>query len=331
MSDIEQVDEGSPPAEDGNRKLWIGGGVLAVAAAIAGVVYAGSGDTQWSDNAAVASAEQTELAAGEGGDALPEPEPEPVLDARGVIAAKNESTVASRMTARITSMPFREGRSFGKGALLARFDCSTIQAELNAARAATAAYQKTYETNVELDSYEAVGKNEVAVSRANLGRAQAEANAVSAQLRDCAVYAPFAGTVVEEIASRGEVAASGQPLLRIQSGGDLEADLIVPSNWLTWLEPGAKFDFVIDETGATITGVVTRLGASVDPVSKTIRIGANIDRGDALVLPGMSGTATFEKPSDEPAATEEVGEGAAGGEASGAAAEGAEADGSQPS
>lgn len=303
MSDEQTPEAIEPASTEDRRKYWIGGGVVLGIAALGGVLFANSGETEWSTNSA-AAAESADVAEV---DPTPvEPEPAPALEARGVVAAKDESTIASRMTARITSMPFGEGRSFRRGALLAKFDCSPIRAELAAARAATTAYRKTYETNVELDSYEAVGKNEVEVSQANLGRAKAEANAIAAQLKDCAVYAPFSGTVVEAIANRGEVAASGQPLMRIQSGGNLEADLIVPSNWLTWLAPGANFDFVIDETGATITGTVSRLGASVDPVSKTIRVSADIDRGDALVLPGMSGTATFEEPSDEPEESDEA-------------------------
>jgi|GEM_PF-250656 len=302
MSEATEPSESVTDASDNKRKYWFGGGAAALLAIVAGAVYVNSGDTTWSEN--IVSSDVPAPKEVPAQEALPEVEAEPALDARGVIAAKDESTVASRITARITSMPFDEGQSFRRGSLLARFDCSTIRAELTAARAATTAYQKTYETNLELDSYEAVGKNEVEVSQANLGRARAEANAVAAQLKDCAVYAPFSGTVVEALARRGEVAASGQPLMRIQSGGNLEADLIVPSNWLTWLKPGADFEFLIDETGATITGEVERLGASVDPVSKTIRVAASIDPGEALVLPGMSGTATFTG-EDEAAESEE--------------------------
>lgn len=215
---------------------------------------------------------------------------------RGVIAPQLQATIASRMTAGITAMPYRVGQSFGAGAMLARFDCSITQAQYSAASAATAAYKKTYDTNVELDAYQAVGKNEVGVSRANLGKAVAEARAVAAELSQCAVYAPFAGTVVEEIAHDHEVAATGQPLMKIQSNGALEVQLIVPSNWMTWVKPGAPFSFKIDETGATVTGKVTRLGASVDPVSKTIRITGSIQReGSAPILPGMSGSATFDQ------------------------------------
>jgi membrane fusion protein, multidrug efflux system len=224
------------------------------------------------------------------------PTPVAADDIRGVIKAKSEATIASRITARITYMPFKTGQSFGRGATLARFDCSTTRAQLTAAQAATDAYRKTYDTNVELDQYQAIGKNDVAVSKANLGKASAEASAISAQLVDCQISAPFSGRVVEQIAHANEVAASGQPLMKIQSGGDLEVDLIVPSRWLTWLRPGAAFAFKIDETGETVKGQIVRLGAAVDPVSKTIRVTGNLNGATALVLPGMSGSGIFDPP-----------------------------------
>jgi membrane fusion protein, multidrug efflux system len=303
MADVpnnEMPDENSDYPKSGPPKwlLWGGGVVTAVAIAF-GLMNSGDGGN-WSMSEADKTAAVANAAEAKAEPKKEEPQPDPEI--RGVIKAKQESTVASKMTARITNMPFSKGESFRRGALLASFDCSTINAQLRAAQAATAAYQKTYDTNVELDQYEAVGKNEVAVSKANVGKAAAEANAVRAQLSDCAVYAPFGGTVVEQIAHRGEVAASGQPLLKIQSGGDLEVELIVPSNWLTWLRPGATFSFLIDETGATVTGAITQLGASVDPVSKTIRVTGSVGSSDALILPGMSGSAKFDNPGVAPVA-----------------------------
>jgi RND family efflux transporter MFP subunit len=272
-------------------------GVGVVFAATAGVALSNrSGALQWPEEKPVKVAIESQPAVPV---LLPAALPAaPVLDpasiVRGVIAPTNESTIASKMTARIDAMPYSEGQSFPAGAVLARFDCSQIHAQLNAAQAATNAYRKTYETNVELDQFEAVGKNEVAVSKANLGKAQAEAAAVSTQLSDCEVRAPFAGKVVEQIAHSREIAASGQPLLKIQSGRDVELELIVPSNWLTWLRPGAAFSFKIDETGNSLRGRVTRFGASVDPVSKTIRVNGVVTQRSGLVLAGMSGTAQFD-------------------------------------
>ncbi len=299
----DQMQHDTASAESAGIPKWVfWGSGLAIAAAVAFATLGGADGGNWS----VADTDKLAAANAAAADDRPLPkkaEAKPEPDVRGVIKAKQESTIASKMTARIVAMPYGKGDSFRRGALLASFDCATINAQLRAAQAATQAYQKTYETNAELDQYEAVGKNEVAVSRANVGKAAAEANAVRAQLSDCAVYAPFGGTVVEEIAHRGEVAASGQPLLKIQSGGDLEVELIVPSNWLTWLRPGATFSYLIDETGATVTGAITSLGASVDPVSKTIRVTGSVGASDSLILPGMSGTAKFDKPGSDEAVT----------------------------
>jgi RND family efflux transporter MFP subunit len=289
MSD--EPDNDAAPTK-GGKALWIGGGaaLLALVAAGALINRETDADAKWSVEQQPATPAEPAKAESKAETATPADSANLV---RGIVKSKQEATIASRMTARITAMPYGEGDAFPKGALLARFDCSQIQAQLNAAQAATAAYRTTYETNVELDQYKAIGRNEVAVSHANLGKADAEAKAVAAQLSDCAVYASFSGKVVEEIAHVREVAASGQPLLKVQSGGNLEIELIVPSRWLTWLRPGATFGFRIDETGQEAKGIVTRLGASVDAVSKTIRITGDITESAGLVLPGMSGAASF--------------------------------------
>jgi membrane fusion protein, multidrug efflux system len=273
-----------------NRKPMLAAGAALVM--VAGAAYAFSGsDKQWSEAEAPISmpaAEAPKVVAA----APAVVDPSSII--RGVIQSQSEATIASRMTAGITSMPYKVGQKFGRGALLASFDCSTLRAQYAAANAATAAYKKTYDTNVELDAYQAIGKNEVGVSKANLGKASAEAAAVSSQLSECAVYAPFSGVVVEQIAHANEVAATGQPLMKIQDATNLEVQIIVPSNWMVWMKPGAKFSFKVDETGQTVSGSIARLGASVDPVSKTIRVVGHLSGAGATVLPGMSGSAKFE-------------------------------------
>jgi membrane fusion protein, multidrug efflux system len=280
-----------------SRMPVIAGGLALVAACAGGWAYT-RGDVQWSvAPAAVAEAPveapKVKLAVVTPVAAAAAADPSSII--RGVIQSQSEAVIASRMTAGIVSMPYKTGQKFPKGAMLASFDCSTLKAQLSAAQAATAAYKKSYDTNVELDAFQAVGRNEVGISKANLGKATAEANAVSSQLTGCAVYAPFSGIVVEQIAHAHEVAATGQPLMKIQDAGNLEVQIIVPSNWLTWLKPGAKFEFKVDETGTVLKGSIARLGASVDPVSKTIRVIGRLWGAGGVVLPGMSGAAQFEE------------------------------------
>ena len=215
---------------------------------------------------------------------------------RGVVRAGAEATLTSRLAARIAAMPRQEGESFRKGEMLVQFECDRPQAELRSAQALLQVQRRQLDAQTELEKFGATGKTEVDVARAQADKARANVDALQAQLRDCAISAPFAGRVVERLARSHEGVAVSQPLLRIQDTSALELDLIVPSNWLVWLQPGTRFAFRVDETQQTIDAAVHRLGAAVDPVSRTVRIVARF-RGDAQrVLPGMSGTAALAPP-----------------------------------
>ena len=138
-----------------------------------------------------------------------------------------------------------------------------------------------------------MGSNEVEISFAQLSKARAEAQALAARTGSCNFKAPFDGRMVQRIVQEHETPAANQPLFKIVDTSKLEIETIVPSKWLSWMKPGASFRFTIDETGATIFAKIVRVGATVDAVSQTIKAyGVLIDKQNS-VLPGMSGTATF--------------------------------------
>lgn len=212
--------------------------------------------------------------------------------ARGVVRATAEATLTARISARIDLLPYAEGTEFAKGAKLVVFDCERPLAEARAAAAGVDAQRRQVDTNEELDSFSAIGKNDLQVSRAQLEKSIAESDALASQTKACIVSAPFAGRVMARMARQYESVQAGTPLLKIVDTSGTELDLIVPSRWLAWLAPGTTFEFRIDETGASLRARVVRLLPSVDPVSQTIRIVAVFSTPAAKVLPGMSGTAT---------------------------------------
>lgn len=75
----------------------------------------------------------------------------------------------------------------------------------------------------------------------------------------------------------------------------LEVKMIVPSRWLTWLKPGARFSIRIEELGRVYPARVVRLGARIDPLSQTIPLSGEIVGHHEELLPGMSGTAGFSR------------------------------------
>lgn len=216
------------------------------------------------------------------------------VSARGVVKAVTEATIAVDYTARIRRLPVKEGEAFQKGDVLIAFDCSRYQAEVSAARAGAHAKELVVANNRRLLSRGAIGAAEVDVSAAELQKARAEMMAVQARTGTCDFKAPFDGRLVERVAQEHESPAPNQPLIKIVDTGNMEIEAIVPSKWLQWLKSGSEFTFSVDETGQKLTAKLVRMGAIVDPVSQTIKAYGVLTDKDTSVLPGMSGTATFQ-------------------------------------
>jgi membrane fusion protein, multidrug efflux system len=214
--------------------------------------------------------------------------------ARGVVRAVTEATIAVDYTARIRKLPVKEGEAFYKGDVLIAFDCSRYQAEVSAARAGAHAKELVAANNRRLLSRGAIGSAEVDVSVAELQKARAEMMAVQARTGSCDFKAPFDGRLVERVAQEHESPAPNQPLIKIVDTSNMEIEAIVSSKWLLWLKPGSEFAFSVDETGQKLAAKVVRMGAIVDPVSQTIKAYGVLIEKNLSVLPGMSGTATFQ-------------------------------------
>ncbi|MEM7254234.1 MAG: efflux RND transporter periplasmic adaptor subunit [Pseudomonadota bacterium] len=215
------------------------------------------------------------------------------LQVRGLVRADNEALISSEVNARVVKMPYREGEAFAKGDLLVEFDCRLLRADLNEARASLSAARKKHLNNKQLADLNAIGNVDVQVSEANEKEAAARLRGAGIRAKKCTIHAPYAGRVVERFAHRHESVASEQKLLRIIDTSALYVELILPSKWLVWLSPGTTFKFHVDETQVLYAGEVTRVSPVVDSVSHTVRAYGRLSDGDAKVLAGMSGSASF--------------------------------------
>lgn len=212
---------------------------------------------------------------------------------RGVIISAKKAEVSTSLGARVITLPFEMGDHFKKGDLLAEFDCSQLKAEYNAVKAAHHSLSLVQQNNEELLAYGAAGVLDVETAKADAARASAEIDAVKAQMRECAIYAPYTGYIVARYIDPFETPTPGTPLLSIIDNAPLEIQLIAPSKWLGWLSVDMSFSFSIDEVGKTYKAKVVRIGKSIDSVSQTINIVALFADDQVPAISGMSGTAIF--------------------------------------
>ena len=215
---------------------------------------------------------------------------------RGLIKPQRETVLSTDVTAKVSHISVKDGDYFKQGDNLIQFDCDRQKAELRAAEAETKTRKLMFRNNKDLSQFNAVGSLELEVSKAQLDKAFAELNFIKVRHQKCVIKAPWNGRVTDINAHAHEVIEPGREIMRILDDDSLEIEMIVPSNWLRWLEPGIHCPIVVDETGRNYEIRISRVGARVDPVSQTVRIYASFKDEVDDILAGMSGIVFFDLP-----------------------------------
>jgi len=217
----------------------------------------------------------------------------PERQARGLLKSLGKIEYRTDLRARIAKTPLREGEQFSRDDVLIEFDCERYHAELKAAKAGANAAWIDYNSKKRLLTHQAIGKDEVRLAAAQASKASAEVEVREVINAECVITAPFDGRVVALNASAKEYPPTDQSILTILDDRQLEVEMVVPSNWLTWVKKGQAFDYVVDETRSLVSAKIDRIGAEVDPISQTVKIFSILAVEDRNILAGMSGTATF--------------------------------------
>ncbi len=225
--------------------------------------------------------------------ARPEPKMAELNIIRGVVKPVSEAVLSSQIQGRISRLYFKDGQRFRKGNSLVSLDCTKYKAELAAASAEHQARKMALKNDKRLAKLNAIGKLELEVSKAELQRALAGVKIAKTNVSGCVIKAPFSGRVVQLMVNEHENVFPNDQLVNILDDTSLEIELILSSKSLAWLKKGTRFRFVVDETTRTYPAMVQEVGASVDPVSQTVRVTGIFRSAHQDVLAGMSGTATF--------------------------------------
>lgn len=212
-----------------------------------------------------------------------------------LVNAREGTTYSSETSATISAMPSREGDSFTQGSILVEFDCRVQQAELKKAIAQKKFADNNYKSSKKLKSYDSISGSELIKSQAESEIANAEVDKLQAVVSKCIIKAPYNGSVSDTMANVGETVKPGDPLIKIVNNENLELHLQIPSIWLRWLHVGTEFDFNVNELNKVFVAKVTKINPEINAVSQTVKIIGSLKTPEPSLLPGMSGTAVFQK------------------------------------
>lgn len=212
---------------------------------------------------------------------------------RTQFAPRNEVVISSELSAKISSMPLRDGDIFRLGQNLVTFDCALFQAQLTKSQAVLNTARQALVIQQRLAELNSAGALEVQQAQGRVSEGTADVAFMQATVNRCVIHAPFSGRISKRLAAAHQYVTPGTPLLGLLDTSELELQLIVPSHWLSSIKIGSRFQVQVDELGQAVGARVVRLGARIDPVSQTASLTGVVDGSPSGLLPGMGGWASF--------------------------------------
>lgn len=144
------------------------------------------------------------------------------------VVSRNTAKISPKLNAEIVSMPFLVGDQVLKGQSLARLECDLFALETDAAKAGLD------QAREELARIKALRKTNVASAQQFTSVSVASRQAAVAykraqlQVTYCDVAAPFDGVITHRIASLGDFAIAGAPIIGLVETGNTEVKVLLP-------------------------------------------------------------------------------------------------------
>lgn len=190
----------------------------------------------------------------------------PEFRAPAEVMAGDEARIAAEVSGRVVSLPARVGQRVQRGAELAGLDSASYRVEVERERAQVDLIGNRLKlAEAQLAQSEALAargfisgeglhirQTELAVLRSELAAARQGLEAARLELSRTVIRAPYDGVVRERIASVGDLAAPGTPLLVFAATDGVEVRARVPAAQIESLRAAAAWNLVVGELKAPL-------------------------------------------------------------------------------
>ncbi|SRR5579883_7592 len=217
----------------------------------------------------------------------------------GTLVPRDQAIVRAQISGSVLRVMVDQGRPVSAGQVIATIDNSALTDAVTSAKNAVVNAENTLEVAkreqerqesllkagaISQQSVDQARRNTVA-SEAGVAQAKAQLASAAKQLAYATVRAPFSGIVSEKSVSVGDVVQQGTAMFTIVDPSTLELQGTVPADAIGYVHVGLPIHFdVTGYPGHQFTGTITRINPTADPMTRQVRIYAEIpNKGQALV------------------------------------------------
>ena len=217
--------------------------------------------------------------------------PRPVVDRASLPAdlePARRATLASEVGGRVESVRAELGAAVGSGQLLASIDERSLAQAVAEAEAFLRQAVQQNERAEALFARRAVTKANVLDAATAKDVAEARLANARLQLDKARVRAPWAGRIASRHVDVGAFVAPGAPLFELVDSSRLKVRAPARSADVPYLAVGREVEVRVDAyPGEVFRARLQRLGAELDPDTRTLEVEAEIANPDGRLKPGL--------------------------------------------
>lgn len=206
------------------------------------------------------------------------------------------ATLSAEVSGNIEALSAELGQRVRKGQVLARIDTRALRQQLAEAEALFNQAQDRFERAEKLFAKRSITKEQQIDAIASRDVAEARLATARLMLEKSEVKAPWSGHVASKKVEVGDYAGPGQPLVELVSMDRLKVRASASSSDVPYLKVGVPVVVRVDAfPNETFPGEVVRIGAELDPSTRTLEVEAEIENQDLRLRPGLFGRMELER------------------------------------
>lgn len=210
------------------------------------------------------------------------------VEAIGTLEPNERVDLTLTASDRVTALYFEDGDRVKKGKTLLSLAQREQVALVEAAEADLAQARQDLARIEPLAQQGAVSTSELDMARRNVNTASAQLRAVQSRQNDRVLVAPFDGVLGFRRVSVGSLVRPGDVVATLIDDSVMRLEFAVPSTFIRVLRPGLEIEAsTSDLPGQVFSGTVDSIDNAIDPITRSVRVRANVPNPSGVLLSGM--------------------------------------------
>jgi RND family efflux transporter MFP subunit len=220
----------------------------------------------------------------------------------GTLVPRDQAVVRAQISGSVLKVFVDQGKAVRAGDVIGTIDNSALTDAVASSKNALASAENTldvakrdWDRTEKLFKAGAISEQAVDQSRRNemaneaaLAQAKTQLANAEKQLSYATVRAPFSGVVSEKSVAAGDVMQPGTAMFTIVDPSTLELQGTIPANAIGLIHIGLPIQFsVTGYPGQQFNGSISRINPAADPMTRQVRIYAEIPNGGHALVAGL--------------------------------------------